>query len=100
MNRELKDKWLMALRGGAFEQMTGGLRGRQLGRQRHCCLNVLLCVSGKYYAPQLSTEGSDDDYELIDALLGGAQLRRDLVELNDAHRKSFSQIADYIDVNL
>lgn len=43
MNKELKEKWVAALRSGKYEQGTGALRSVD---NRYCCLGVLCEVMG------------------------------------------------------
>lgn len=107
MDKKLKAKWLSALRSGAFDQTTGSMR-TQAGdlysdtrHQSHCCLDVLICVSGERRGPQMiSHRGRDEDYQLVESIVGGKKIRMTLQDLNDLDRKSFRQIADYIAANL
>lgn len=41
MNRDIRDRWTAALRGGRYEQTTGQLAGGTHGVPRFCCLGVL-----------------------------------------------------------
>jgi hypothetical protein len=105
MNKELKDKWVAALRSGAYEQATGSLRRESLNEPgvhvQHCCLAVLLAVSGRYRAPQIVIGGgSGHDYRLVEHLVGGDAVRFKLQGMNDQERKPFSEIADYIEANV
>jgi hypothetical protein len=41
MNKELKDRWVAALRGGDYEQGDGSLCADNSGKLSYCCLGVL-----------------------------------------------------------
>jgi hypothetical protein len=107
MNKELKNKWISALRSGVYEQVTGCLRtpaGSPYGRTphaAHCCLDVLLCVSGERRGPQMACEqGGEADYQLVEKLVGGQRIRLKLQDMNDLDERTFRQIADYIEKHL
>ena len=96
MEKELKEKWISALRSGKYEQ---GKRHLSLDNC-YCCLGVLLEVDqaggcGKHY-------GLDEDH---DEMLFGEELDRfglsdrsanELARLNDGGC-SFDEIADWIE---
>jgi len=46
MNKELKDRWLDALKSGEYEQTTGSLMQEHDGHESYgyCCLGVLLDI--------------------------------------------------------
>ena len=94
MDKELKAKWVKALRSGKYEQ------GRtHLHRDGHyCCLGVLLDVAG---APREEWDGAclapfcDD---LRDKYLEFKTASK-LAEMNDSG-DTFAEIANYIEANL
>jgi hypothetical protein len=91
MNKELKAKWIAALRSGKYKQ--GRSRLKHSGR--HCCLGVLCEVAG--YQP------ARHEVDLTLNPIGDAipiDAQNDLIELNDARRASFADIAVYIEENL
>lgn len=45
MKRELRDKWVAALRSGEYEQGKDGLLAKEFGRYVYCCLGVLQDVA-------------------------------------------------------
>lgn len=111
MNAELKSKWTAALRSGEFEQTTGILQGfseNDLTKKAFCCLGVLCKIAypnignvNNITIDNNTEPGSGSmGYKKIDGLVGSADLVDTLVNLNDSMRKSFTEIADYIDENL
>jgi hypothetical protein len=99
MNKELKNKWISALRSGNYQQARGALILATRGSDaRYCCLGVLLCVSGQYRAPQIQDVA--DHYDRLDEFVGDAAERAELAMLNDYRNKSFAQIADHIEKRL
>ena len=103
MNKDIKVKWLEALRGGKYKQCKGRLRDTSNG---FCCLGVLADVNGESWGVQkfdrIELEGTDD-LEGTTYWANGTGLRMSqastLAKLNDAG-KSFSQIADHIEEKL
>ena len=95
MDKDLKVKWVKALRSGEYKQcrndwMNGGC---------FCCVGVLLSITGS----------SMDDPRGEALELIGLSMERDdnssstrlqvLINLNDIEEKSFSEIADYIEAH-
>ncbi len=113
MKKKLKKKWVKALRSGEFEQTTGRLhRPTPLGGDSFCCLGVLCEVSNakvddhpvtgeRYY---LSSDNSEAFTGLTEEMLTKwkipAEQQNTLIDLNDSKKKSFAEIADYIEENL
>lgn len=94
MDKELKDKWIAALRSGEYKQIQRRLKSSE----GFCCLGVLCEIVGK-----------DQNYIEVRSLLGSAgEPERGIVErlfrMNDGDTKvdgkSFPEIADYIEANL
>lgn len=109
MNKQLKEKWIAALRSGEYEQGRNYLR---TGTGKYCCLGVLCNLidptkwdrdvnnslestpydydgSIGYPSPKtIKVSGLDDGY--CDILTG----------MNDVSKLSFNQIADWIEENL
>jgi hypothetical protein len=98
-------KWIEALRSGEFEQVRGALRKRD----GYCCLGVACEVYRREHpnGPQWFGYYFDHrDDELPKRVQRWLGLRSStgwrsngpsLVSLNDRHRLSFSEIADYIE---
>jgi hypothetical protein len=105
MNKDLKDRWIAALRGGEFKQVRGTLFSTANGK--YCCLGVLGCV---YNGTEglLGAFGNMEDgiggYEIAEREIGveGTEL---LQKMNDGDsnnnfkQHSFDEIADYIETN-
>ena len=105
MKREVKDKWIAALRSGKYKQGTGCLR--DIDSNAFCCMGVLCdIVDDSKWQP-------DGDYGRYSYVFGceyfvGSPpfqiLRRTtalkLVALNDYKEWSFNQIADWIEENV
>lgn len=78
--------WKDALRGGEYKQITNALHTNG----GHCCLGVEAMLAGHYnYYPALLTFGEMH-----------VQLEIKLMRLNDGHRYSFVEIADWLDENV
>lgn len=85
MDPELKAKWVKALRSGEYEQARETLRTRRPeGHFAYCCLGVLMDITGEAHF----------NYTLIEQL--GVR-NSTFIKMNDDDRKSFSEIADYIE---
>jgi len=112
VNAELKAKWLEALRSGKYDQISGQLRVGNC----FCCLGVLCDIANpKGWDDEewndVVGEEDGEDYgvtrcvsELPDRFRSRIGMtfehQERLVRMNDDERKSFSQIADYIEAKL
>lgn len=89
LDRELKAKWLEALRSGQFKQCEGKLH--RVLTDSYCCLGVLQSIAS---IPQ-SPAG-----ELLDSKCGlQIDVQQKLAGMND-DGDSFSEIADWIEANV
>jgi hypothetical protein len=122
MNPEMKQKWIEALRSGKYQQIDG-----QLGsRDGHCCLGVLcevLDIEKDYnHAERYKYKFGEDRWDSavipeavrqawgLDKLFDNPKPsvvekdKFDAVEMgmhmNDHQRKTFAEIADWIEANL
>lgn len=104
MNKEIKQKWLEALRSGRYEQGTGRLRSNH---GKYCCLGVLEDV----VQPEgwLRTGGCWKNRDKCSGFISHATLYESnippkvayyLMSMNDDSGKTFSEIADWIEANL
>lgn len=93
MDRELRERWVTALRSGEYAQAHFSLHN-ELG---FCCLGVLQAIDKN--APSCS-QPVDDFYTYADELLKEFGGSRYFWQLNDSQRLSFPQIADYIERKL
>jgi hypothetical protein len=91
MKKEIRDRWVTALRSGEYEQ--GIARFERGGR--FCCLGVLCDVIGE---PPNSPSGSGQ-WSLVRDLLDGID-PHDLAYLNDNERLGFPEIAEWIDAHV
>lgn len=90
-NKELKAKWVAALRSGEYKQLTpGGSFWRNDGR--HCCIGVLGELLGEQQA--MDTHNFRRSCPLSESETDA------LVGMNDRDGKTFAEIADYIEANL
>lgn len=104
MNRELKKKWIDALRSGEYPQTTGKLQrtcphiiyGRTDAPPGYCCLGVLCKVADVEFRP-------DFDHLLPEGFEISLNVRRslinELISMND-EGVPFNKIADYIEENI
>ncbi len=106
MNKQLRDKWVAALRSGEYQQTTGEL----CSGDRYCCLGVLLAVSDiddEMMEGHNTLDSRSQFRELRDECrLGstspvhGQTLQSKLIDLNDDERLPFPDIADWIEQNV
>ena len=99
MDKELKDKWVEALRSGRYQQQRDAVLHNEHG---YCCLGVLHhVVTGeepkRYWGESLSDCQRPKVVEQIDSEAGHISV---LTDMNDRKGKSFAEIADWIEANL
>lgn len=90
LKRKFKAKWIAALRSGKFKQGHGTLKcGEYL-----CCIGVgyVICTGDQ---PQL-----DRTAAAAEAIGLSGDEQEELIAMNDGRRKSFPEIADWIEKNL
>lgn len=102
MDAAVKEKWVSALRSGEFKQGRRSLKTNMPdGSCVLCCLGVLAILQHKMT--------NHDPYEAVAKLIGcgggGGNPRwrapiKALIDMNDTEKKSFTQIADWIEANL
>jgi len=114
MKKEMKEKWIAALRGGKYKQCQGELKDDS---GRHCCLGVLLETQGwksiksiqedKFtFSNYVSQEGviNREENELDQLTSEAFGLNRQqqvrLMKLNDDKGWSFNLIARWIEDHL
>lgn len=107
MNLEARDKWVAALRSGEYRQGTGNLCRREGDELCMCALGVLIdCTQqpewrahGTFLLPYKN--GLNQETRLIYESLGLDTLQvRYSITMNDKHKMSFGEIADYVEENL
>jgi hypothetical protein len=94
-NRDLHAAWVAALRSGEYMQTIGKLRSSD---GAYCCLGVLAKIAGLEINKAGNGIEGESDYERISLLV--AQRASHFIHLNDAERKSFAEIADFIEAEL
>lgn len=126
MDKELKQKWVDALRSGKYIQGTGTLCqiNNNSGERRYCCLGVLADVAGlessifddgytralsfedhtgalsKKFAREVGIFTHKEDESLGYVTAVWVESRQSyLTELNDRDKLSFNEIADVIEEN-
>lgn len=98
MNKELKNKWIEALRSGKYKQGKGALRTGDIENPHYCCLGVLCAISLEKIKGEVMWEkgflpSSLEDYVCFD-------IQKSLTFKNDNAGWSFSEIADWIEKKL
>lgn len=117
MDRELRDKWIAALRSGEYTQGRGELKAIQHDpnyvtppQVTHCCLGVLCAVAG-VDMPMVSLYASNKERCEFGGANGTFQYSRrnppltgreqsELISMNDEQAASFETIAQWIEENL
>jgi hypothetical protein len=97
MDAQLKSKWVEALRSGKYQQARNFLKSED----GYCCLGVLCDIQGADF------EAIREEFGSLSLSLNPAKYlgevntikATELAQMND-NGKSFSEIADYIEVNL
>lgn len=105
MKKEIRDKWCAALRSGEYEQGRGQLRSED---NRYCCLGVLYSIlggewsdrprDGSFY-PKCGEDGGYLPLKTREGLMS-EDIEIELSDKNDHDKKSFSEIADWIEENI
>lgn len=91
MDAKLKTEWVAALRSGMFNQHRGSLCN--MDETEFCCVGVLWEVMGR---PETFLGGGG---VIWDDVFGKTMLST-LITLNDTEKRSFLEIADFIEANL
>jgi hypothetical protein len=91
MDKELKAKWVAALRSGKYAQGQGDYFDPETGT--YCCLGVLDIVDLGDACTNLHLWGE------AESKAGESSQLQELIRMNDTG-KSFSEIADWIEANL
>jgi len=105
MNPEIKQKWIVALRSGEYNQGKGYL----CINNKYCCLGVLSEIAGipkereasngaMLFRFNGSTISGTFVYGLIASEIEGHEDK--LIDMNDCKNASFDEIATYIEENL
>lgn len=116
MSPELKEKWVAALRSGKYTQITGSLEEPLNSKVSNCCLGVLCRVTeNDPYGEFLDYER--DEFTCVsygevltpafrEHIVLNIEYVTTLVSMNDGmgeytdNPQTFSQIADWIEINL
>ncbi len=99
VKKQLRDKWVKALRSGKYKQGTAWLRKHE----QHCCLGVLCEVAGYTNISNARTMDARGLRKLRDDCGLGTQrtgLQKSLIKLNDDEDASFKRIASWIERNI
>lgn len=109
MNKEIKEKWVAALKSGDYEQGKYALRKNN----KYCCLGVLCDIYSKEIGVEWEgqwIEGENKtlpieistwcDIEPINIEVDYDTLKQYLTELNDTVKLPFREIADVIENQL
>jgi len=108
MNKEVKQKWIKALRSGRYKQTQGVLREKcNNDKDSFCCLGVLCNVlNRRKWKKDYNGYYSYDSYEDVVPLdvrkeIGLTESKQNkFLSLNDEENYNFKQIADYIEKKL
>lgn len=97
MERELRDRWVAALRSGEYRQIRG--KACSQSGKSHCCLDVLRVLIG---LPQDITEEGLWREPVTATMLAlvPCKVQYQLADLNDSQKRNFNQIAGWIEENI
>jgi len=106
MDKQIKKKWLKALRSGKYNQGIGKLRQKADKGDEFCCLGVLCDVLtpkkwepyGSYYSYETSLNLLSDNIKSVTKL--SIKSLNHLIEMNDTKHNSFTTIANWISKHL
>lgn len=101
MKKTISAKWITALRSGKYKQ--GRFALKHMEEDTYCCLGVLCEISGKTYKPDDAALTQEiADWAGLKECHGFIEFKRgnlSLIRLNDERKRSFKQIAAYIERN-
>jgi len=109
MEPKLKAAWVAALRSGKYPQTTGKLQNRDRNSlpDGFCCLGVFCEINGIAYVvnqdsllPSAARRLFDFSQTTLVAKETSLYIDTALMEMNDSKKKTFAEIADWIEVNL
>src|SRR6185295_18826871 len=121
MNKEIKEKWIKALRSGEYKQGRGRMDREEGGEHYFCCLGVLCDISNLDRKPipnephlfMYTYNGIAEDFNncvgnyppklFSDSIRIDEDAMKVLANMNDhvePYEVDFSEIADYIQENL
>ena len=105
MKKELKQKWIVALRSGEYKQVPSALELREDDKIiGNCCLGVLCRVADtQIINDRIQPDESGDDMLSSETIekVGISQTEQNvLIEMNDDLGNSFSEIADWIEAHV
>lgn len=114
MKKDIKDKWVEALRSGKYKQCTGALCRVYYNGCAYCCLGVLADTLNLPNNEEKAYDSHDceekyktydgRDCNLTDARLAEIELtsnqQAQLIDLNDNDKRDFNYIAGWIEENL
>jgi len=84
-----KAEWIAALRSGVYKQLRNGL----MNADSHCCLAVYLVEAHKMNASDSKVHPSISDVHKLHPEITIAKM----IRMNDVEKKSFNEIADYLE---
>jgi hypothetical protein len=99
MKRELRDRWVAALRSGEYKQGRDQLR---TPGGSFCCLGVLAETVGARrdgYRYHFEGDTHSRSLDVPETLVGGLE-QSALIDMNDDAEEPFSVIADWIEANV
>lgn len=100
LTKDLKNKWIDALRSGKYQQGHYSLKKpNDIGIQCFCCLGVLCDVydrTGWHTSPDWTHFNYKGSKYMAPITLLSVQDQDKLIKMNDIVGKSFNEIADYI----
>ncbi len=111
MNKELKKKWLKALRSGKYKQGKGALK-REINQKKECafcCLGVLCdIIDNTKWRTERTVYEYNNNGEVVSGVLPISLTSKynidvlqtnKLIDMNDIKNLDFNEIADYIESN-
>ena len=101
MDKELRDKWVAALRSGEYQQGKGYLKDID---GYYCCLGVCADVINKdawVHNPDVLGDWSwNGEMDSLPEEIVPDEIQSTLIRKNDDMGESFSEIADWIEENI
>lgn len=99
LDKQQKENWLTALRSGEYKQGKGQLHHPK--ENTYCCIGVFAVCNGislNSGGYSMRIDGEEKGYEPLYSQIGAETAV--LWRMNDTHKKSFLEIADWIEQNL
>lgn len=100
--KDFKDKWVTALRSGKYKQTDAVIHNSLT--DSYCCLGVACRIAYPERDLREYSVITEGEFDLVPVVIQGQSIDnivvRHLTSMNDTEKKTFAEIADWIEGNL